>query len=197
MGGLKRQMASLVPALLLTVFLAACGGSGSDTAVPTTDVTAEGTHYGHSDDSLGAGDHSDDTPGMSATTVPPGPDGSRARESGDRSSLFLRATDQRSDGTSVVVEETVLTAPGWVVVHADSDAGLGPIIGVSALLPTGRSEGVRVTLDRPIVASVGAVHAMVHMDDGEAGKFEFPAGDQPATTGEGALVAVRIGLRIE
>ena len=187
MVALKRQMASLVPAFLLTAFLAACGDSGSNTAVPTTEVTAEGTHD----------EHFDESPGMSATTVPPGPDGSGARESGDRSSLFLRATDQRSDGTSVVVEETVLTAPGWVVVHADSDAGLGPIIGVSALLPAGRSEGVRVTLDRPIVASVGAVHAMVHMDDGEAGRFEFPAGDQPATTSEGALLAVRIGLRIE
>lgn len=146
-------------------------------------------------------------PGASPTAHGPehhvsGPDGgpvaTAARETGDRSSFYLKAADQRSDGREVVITEASFAGTmGWVAIHAFSrDGQLGPIIGVSELLPPGPSTGIRVSLSAPLKASA-SVFPMLHLETTNNATFDFPEGDSPAVAeGSGSpYLPIRIYVR--
>jgi hypothetical protein len=114
---------------------------------------------------------------------------------GDRSSFYIAAADQESDGSTLMVDEVVLTgANGFVAIHADAGGAPGPVIGHSTLLQAGTSMDVEITLDNPLETSVN-VFPMLHVDDGN-GTYEFPGPDGPAQAA-GEVVVVSISVTLE
>lgn len=118
---------------------------------------------------------------------------------GDPSRLFLEASSQTTDGTTLKVDEVVLDQPGWVALHShDHRAGaVGPVIGVSGLLAAGSSHDVVVTLYEPLRPAVATVYPMLHAEDTANTVFDYPDGDmQMSLPGTGVMVLpLRITVR--
>ena len=57
-------------------------------------------------------------------------------------------TPEQRPGTNVAVAQVYLAAPGYVVIHEDSNGEAGAILGSSALLQVGENNNVSVTLSR-------------------------------------------------
>lgn len=168
--------------------LAGCGEGAPAAAPTTTSVVATAT----------TGDPSDHG-GHAPLEPAPTPTGDPARhERGDRGSVFLAASDQTSDGTTLVVDEVVLAGgPGWVVVHAQQSGGLGPVIGASEhKLGPGRTENVKAVLTRPLVATEATVYFMMHQDTDGNDTFDYPRADYPTTlpAGDAVVVAARVHI---
>jgi len=86
---------------------------------------------------------------------------------------------QESDGKALVVAKVVSPGQGWVVVHADNNGSPGRVLG-HAPVKAGENADVSVPLDEPL-AQGGTLWAMLHVDAGEPGKYEFPGVDAPLT----------------
>lgn len=84
------------------------------------------------------------------------------------------------DGT-VIIASVYMEVPGWLVIHTEVDGKPGPVIGYVAL-PAGESTNVKVTID-PAMATA-KLFAMLHIDAGVAGTYEFPGDDAPVKIGE-------------
>lgn len=78
--------------------------------------------------------------------------------------------DQATDGSTVGDITATLSAPGFVVVHADDDGALGPVLGVSGLLSAGEVEGLEIELTPPL-AQTGTVYVAVYIDRNSDGVF--------------------------
>jgi len=89
------------------------------------------------------------------------------------------------DGSVTIVQATVV-GPGWVVIHADADGTPGPVIG-HAPLTDGVNENVVVTID--MEAATPILHAMLHVDAGTVGVYEFPGPDAPVKIGDAIVMA--------
>lgn len=86
---------------------------------------------------------------------------------------------------TVVIAMVVMDQPGWVVIHADDDGTPGPVIGFASV-EAGTTTDVTVEIDPD--EATDTLHAMLHVDAGEEGVFEFPGPDVPATDAEGNVV---------
>jgi hypothetical protein len=89
------------------------------------------------------------------------------------------------DGTVTIVEATV-PGPGWVVIHADQDGKPGAVIGY-APLAEGANNDVVVNVDAN--AATPVLHAMLHVDEGTVGTFEFPGPDVPLKVNDSIVMA--------
>jgi plastocyanin/glucose/arabinose dehydrogenase len=87
---------------------------------------------------------------------------------------------------SVVILQVVSQGPGWLVVHNQQDGKVGADIGHSALI-TGTNQNVRVRLD--VSKLTPNLYAMLHIDAGAVGTYEFPGADVPVVY-QGAVVNV-------
>jgi plastocyanin len=90
-----------------------------------------------------------------------------------------------SDDVSVTIEGAISEGPGWMVVHADADGAPGPVIGF-APVNSGETENVEVSLDPE--GLTGVLYAMLHVDAGAEGEYEFPGEDAPAVNDAGDVV---------
>ena len=88
------------------------------------------------------------------------------------------ADNQESDGASVTVSSVTSAGDGWVVIHADDGGKPGAVLGQTAV-GAGTTDNVIVLLDPPLAAS-GQLWAMLHVDAGTVGTYEFPGADAPA-----------------
>ncbi len=93
--------------------------------------------------------------------------------------------DQGSTGTNVAVIQAVATQAGWMVIHADNNGAPGAVLG-HANLPAGTTDNIIVTLDEPISGEM-KLWAMLHIDEGAMGVYEFPGPDAPVKV-DGAVV---------
>lgn len=84
------------------------------------------------------------------------------------------------DGT-VTIASAYMSAPGWLVIHIEADGKPGPVIGYVAL-PAGESKDIKVTIDAS--QATPKLFAMLHIDAGVAGTYEFPGADAPVKDGE-------------
>ena len=84
--------------------------------------------------------------------------------------------DQSSDGTKVVVEKVISNGLGWVVIHIQDGGKVGPDIGHAAVAD-GITENLEVKLKEGMATEV--MYAMLHIDAGEVGVYEFPGADVP------------------
>lgn len=56
---------------------------------------------------------------------------------------------EQRPGSTVMVAQVYLAAPGYVVIHEDAQGSAGAILGSSALLKAGENRDIAVTLNRP------------------------------------------------
>ena len=109
------------------------------------------------------------------------------------------ASDQRSEGSSVIIESLSLPSPGWVVARADNGGSPGEVVGISELMSKGVIAAVPVPFLVPIAATT-TVHLAVHVDVDSDGEFRYEPPDafidEIATeaNGEPATTTVTITL---
>jgi hypothetical protein len=70
----------------------------------------------------------------------------------------------------VTAKSVLIDQPGWLVIHADSEGGPGPVVGF-APLEAGMNMNVEVTLDAAGVTP--NLFPMLHYDTGAMGTYEF------------------------
>jgi hypothetical protein len=115
----------------------------------------------------------------------------------------LRVQDQAPVNGQIVIERALLTRNGWIVIHAsgaDGSIELNSNLGY-APIEAGTNIKIAITLSEEVEAGA-IIWAMLHLDAGEAGVYEFPNGPdvpvvvsgmpvmQKITLTEGAAVAV-------
>jgi len=155
--------------------------SGADTASGGDDVASTG------DDVASGGDGGG---GEDAATGADGGGGDAAGGDGGDASVVTNAVTAANGtladlSTIVAVPEVVSVGVGWLVIHEDDGGAPGPVIGHQPV-SAGRTADLSVTLDRP--AEDGeTLHAMLHVDEGEPGVYEFPGVDAPARDAQGAI----------
>jgi len=93
--------------------------------------------------------------------------------------------DQEITDGSVTISSVDMAVDGWVVIHTtDADGKPGPVIGHAAA-PAGTTKDLSVAIDAE--QATPQLFAMLHVDAGVAGTYEFPGDDVPVTN-EGAIV---------
>lgn len=88
----------------------------------------------------------------------------------------------------VMIDQVMADMPAWIVIHAQSvDGMVGPVIGYRAV-NVGTSSNVAVPID--MSQATGTLYAMLHMDSGEMGVYEFGMveGEDAPFAGEQTMV---------
>jgi hypothetical protein len=83
----------------------------------------------------------------------------------------------------VAVDEVVAAEDGWIVIYQDANGGYGRQLGHAAV-NSGTSAETSVTLSRTCIDGE-TLHALLHVDRGQQGDFEFPGVDEPVLTEAG------------
>jgi hypothetical protein len=96
----------------------------------------------------------------------------------------VTVNDQAIQDSTVTIAQVVSDGPGWIVIHADQDGAPGPVVGHAAV-SDGENNNVVVTIDT--AQGTSTLYAMLHMDAGTVGTYEFPGADGPVTV-EGQVV---------
>jgi uncharacterized protein YraI len=105
-------------------------------------------------------------------------------EDGDMASVTVE--DQAlGDDATVTIPSVTSEVEGWLVIHADSDGSPGPVIGQTSV-SAGTTENVSVEIDE--AAATQTLHAMLHVDTGLEGVYEFPDDDPPALANDQVVV---------
>lgn len=100
----------------------------------------------------------------------------------------VTVSDQPLLNGTVTVEKVVSIGPGWIVIHAQADGKPGPILGYSQVTD-GENRDAMVDVDAS--AATDTLYAMLHVDAGQVGTWEFPGGpDSPVTVGEQVVTPV-------
>ncbi len=98
---------------------------------------------------------------------------------------MIEVQDQTVMNNTVTIARVVAAEPGWVAIHMEKDGKPGPVIG-RAPVPAGESTNVMVTID--VAKATPRLFAMLHVDKGEMGKYEFPGPDAPVKVGDKVVV---------
>ncbi len=104
----------------------------------------------------------------------------------------VSVSDQDASGGTVTVDEVVAAQLGWMVIHAQADGAPGPVIGFSQV-QEGTSNDVSVEID--LDAATETLYAMLHVDAGTAGTYEFPGDDGPAMA-DGSVVVTPFSVTL-
>jgi len=97
------------------------------------------------------------------------------------SAVFIDVSDQAIDQGTVTVTKVKAVEAGWVVIHINADGKPGPVIGYTQI-PAGESMDVKVTVDAS--QATPKLFAMLHVDEGAKGTYEFPGADVPVKDGD-------------
>jgi hypothetical protein len=89
----------------------------------------------------------------------------------------VTARDQAPTADTVSIAEVLSAGPGWLVVHAEANGAPGPVVGYAAV-PDGLTRDLAVKIDAAKATAV--LYAMLHVDAGAVGTYEFPGPDKPA-----------------
>ncbi len=89
----------------------------------------------------------------------------------------VKVSDQAIANGQVVVAEVDSSGPGWIVIHAQANGQPGAVIGYTAV-KNGANMNVMVTID--VTKATPVLYAMLHVDVGKVGTYEFPGADVPA-----------------
>lgn len=99
----------------------------------------------------------------------------------------VTVSDQEVMDGKVTVANVVSAGDGWMVIHKDQEGRPGPVIGWSAVT-AGENANVVVELTEEITAPT-TLWAMLHVDEGTVGTYEFPGPDVPADADVPSFVA--------
>lgn len=89
--------------------------------------------------------------------------------------------DQPLLNNRVQIAQVTSSGPGWLVIHADNEGKPGPVLGYSPVA-SGDNPDVTVTINAG--AATPTLYAMLHVDAGQVGTYEFPGDDGPARAGD-------------
>jgi plastocyanin len=92
---------------------------------------------------------------------------------------------------TVVVPLVIAEGSGWIVIHADEDGVPGAPLGYA-----GVEEGLNTDVSVPVdpATATHTVYAMLHVDAGQPGVFEFPGVDEPVAGAGGSVIAPSFAL---
>ena len=102
--------------------------------------------------------------------------------------ILIDVSDQFVNENTVTINSAVYALDGWVVVHSGDAETFGNVIGF-AFIEAGNTSDVVVELNEPATT---VLWAMVHVDDSEAGVYEFgevPNADGPIVLRGGVATA--------
>ena len=88
----------------------------------------------------------------------------------------VTVNDQETDGASVIVADAFSQGPGWMVIHSQVNGNVGPAIGETQLT-AGDNKNIVIKIDPAQATAV--MYAMLHIDAGTVGTYEFPGPDVP------------------
>lgn len=117
-----------------------------------------------------------------ATATPePSPDATSApaptqEEAMEEVTPSVTVGDQDASDGTVTIEKVVADQPGWLVIHITRNGAPGPVIGQSPVLE-GSNANVEVAID--LNQATQQLFAMLHLDEGTEGEYEFPGDDVP------------------
>ncbi len=128
--------------------------------------------------------------GQAAPTATPAPEATSAPTEAVPTETMVSnavtvADQELGAGNTVIIAEVVSDGPGWLVIHANADGAPGPVIG-HAPVNAGDNTDVVVEIDPSMATET--LYAMLHVDAGTAGEYEFPGDDVPVTDAEGNVV---------
>lgn len=106
----------------------------------------------------------------------------------------ITVNDQRIVEGIVMIDQVNTEALGWLVIHADDNGSPGAVIGYSAVVE-GENKFVEVEVDE--AQATETLYAMLHVDEGEAGTFEFPDGDDVPVMVDGQPLTVSFMVQEE
>lgn len=113
--------------------------------------------------------------------------GARVVSKGDPASFYMQASDQKTDGTNVVIDRVILRgASGYVAIHPQHGEPW-PLIGASRLLPEGETRNVVVPLTQPLEQDA-TVFPMLHVEENGNSTFNFPDADLAAEVDDELVV---------
>jgi hypothetical protein len=108
----------------------------------------------------------------------------------------VRVDDQVSDGSAIGGIGAIMASPGFVVVHADDDGRLGPVLSVSDLLAAGEVDGLEMPLS-PALDATGLVHVAVYIDRNSDGVFgPGDDADEIGVRDDGALAIASVVITV-
>ena len=178
-----RHILTLSALVVLLLALAACSGQDEPTPTPEPEPTL--------------------TPEPEPTTVPEPTEApaetedelteADAEEEAPMISNAVMTADQAlGEGATVTIASVTSDTAGWLVIHAQADGKPGPILG-KTMISAGENSDVIVEIDT--AGATETLYAMLHVDAGTEGEFEFPGGaDGPATDAEGNVVTPPFAL---
>jgi len=102
----------------------------------------------------------------------------------------VAVSDQRVEYGAVAVGRVVSEGPGWLVIHSEVNGAPGPDPGWASVKP-GVSRNVRVKIGAAGLTPY--LWAMLHVDAGSMGSYEFPGPDFPVVVA-GQVVMRRFKL---
>ena len=153
----------LVALVLVSVILGGC------TQQPVDDAINDGTD-GSMDDST-----EDDSMGDSA--MDNSMDDSIEGDAMEEMTPSVSVSAQEAGSGTVTIEEVIASENGWIVIHADSgESTPGMVIG-QARVSEGTNSNVVVEIDP--ASATPMLFAMLHLDTGVEGEYEFPDADGP------------------
>ena len=89
--------------------------------------------------------------------------------------------DQKVVDGKIIIAKAVSESPAWLVIHSDNGGVPGPVIG-QVYVQKGENINLPVDLDVPKITPT--LFAMLHVDAGEMGQYEFPGADAPVKDGD-------------
>ena len=107
----------------------------------------------------------------------------------------VTASDQAAADGTITVDLVSAIEPGWIVIHADQDGGPGPVI--VGWAPVGVGNNANVTVEIDLDQATETLYAMLHLDLGAAGTYEFPGNDRPVFDTDGNIVLAPFALLAE
>jgi predicted lipoprotein with Yx(FWY)xxD motif len=175
-----RPILYLSTVLVLLLLLAACGGQEEATPTPEPEPTATPEPAVEPE------------PTEAPAEVEEEPTEAVAEEEAPMVSNAVVVSDQAlSESGTVTVASVTSDTAGWLVIHAQADGSPGPILGRTQV-SAGENNDVVVEIDP--AGATETLYAMLHVDAGTAGEFEFPGEDGPALDAEGNVVTPSFDL---
>jgi hypothetical protein len=93
-----------------------------------------------------------------------------------QATAMVTVKDQEIVNGTVTIEKVVAAQDGWLVVHAQASGNPGPDLGHAAV-KAGDNTNVVVKID--VSKATPVLYAMLHVDLGAKGTYEFPGADVP------------------
>ena len=175
---------ALSPCLMIGFLLVAAAGCTASSAPPVEEPVeeveeleatepAEPATAEPADTVAAPTDTAEPEPPATETAIPPTAEPSPTAEAVTPS---LMVTDQAISNGTVTIDEAVSKDASWLVIHRDQDGSAGTAIGY-APLQHGVNEAITVQIDAD--QATPTLYAMLHIDDGVIGDYEFPYYDPP------------------